>query len=54
VTVPNGVVVAYTYDSDSRIAEIAYSDGSGPLGNLTYSYDADGRVVTREAASRRS
>jgi YD repeat-containing protein len=43
-TLPNGVVVAYSYDNDSRIAEIAYSSGSGPLGNLTYSYDADVRV----------
>jgi YD repeat-containing protein len=47
MTLPNGVVVAYSYDGDSRIAEIAYSNGSGPLGNLTYAYDADGRVVTR-------
>ncbi len=46
-TMPNGVVVAYSYDSDSRIAAIAYSNGSGPLGNLTYGYDADGRVVSK-------
>jgi YD repeat-containing protein len=44
-TLPNGVVVAYTYDGDSRIAAIAYSNGSGPIGNLTYTYDANGRVV---------
>jgi YD repeat-containing protein len=44
---PNGVVVVYSYDSDSRIAQIAYSNGNGPLGNLTYSYDANGRVVSK-------
>ena len=47
VTLPNGVVAAYSYDSDSRIAAIAYSNGSGPLGNLTYTYDANGRVVSK-------
>ena len=47
VTLPNGVVAAYSYDSDSRISAIAYSNGSGPLGNLTYTYDANGRVVSK-------
>jgi YD repeat-containing protein len=47
VTMPNGVVVANTYDGDSRIAAIAYSNGSGSLGNLTYTYDANGRVVSK-------
>jgi YD repeat-containing protein len=44
---PNGVVETFTYDNDSRIAGIAYSNGSGPLGNLTYGYDANGEVVTK-------
>ncbi len=46
-TMPNGVVVTYNYDSNSRLAGIIYSNGSGSLGNLTYSYDANGRVVTK-------
>ena len=29
------VRLQYNYDADSRIAAIAYSNGIGPLGNLT-------------------
>lgn len=47
MTLPNAVVEAFSYDGDSRIAAISYSNGSGPLGNLTYSYDANGRVVSK-------
>ncbi|HVA39585.1 MAG TPA: RHS repeat domain-containing protein, partial [Candidatus Binataceae bacterium] len=43
LTLPNGVTVAYTYDSDSRVNGITYTAGSTQLGNLSYSYDADGR-----------
>jgi len=43
LTLPNGVTVAYTYDSDSRVTGMTYTAGSTQLGNLTYSYDADGR-----------
>jgi YD repeat-containing protein len=47
MTLPNGVLETYNYDSDSRIAAITYSNASGPLGNLTYSYDPMGRVLTK-------
>ncbi len=47
LTLPNGVTVAYSYDSDSRVAGMTYSAGGNQLGNLTYSYDADGRVVAK-------
>jgi RHS repeat-associated protein len=43
LTLPNGVTVAYTYDNESRVSGITYTAGSTQLGNLTYSYDADGR-----------
>ena len=49
LTLPNGVVASYAYDNDSRITSLTYGTGgsctSPPsnLGNLTYSYDADGR-----------
>jgi YD repeat-containing protein len=49
LTLPNGVVVSYGYDNDSRPTSITYGTGgscSNPpsnLGSLTYSYDADGR-----------
>ncbi len=43
LTLPNGVTVAYSYDTDSRVIGLTYSAGSTNLGNLVYSYDADGR-----------
>jgi RHS repeat-associated protein len=43
LTLPNNVTVAYTYDNASRVTGMTYSAGSTQLGNLSYSYDADGR-----------
>ena len=43
VTLPNGVAVFYTYDSDSNIKSVTYKNGGTMLGTLTYNYDADGR-----------
>lgn len=51
LTLPNGVVASYGYDNDSRVTALTYGTGgncSSPpsnLGNLTYSYDTDGRRV---------
>ncbi len=47
LTLPNGVTVAYSYDNDSHVAGLTYSMGSTQLGNLTYGYDADGRVTSK-------
>src|SRR5208283_1097386 len=46
-TLPNGVTVGYSVDNDSRITGLTYSAGSTQLGNLTYGYDADGRVTSK-------
>ena len=46
-TLPNGVTVGYGFDNDSRITGLSYSAGSTQLGNLTYGYDADGRVTSK-------
>ncbi len=49
LTLPNGVIASYGYDQDSRVSSITYGTGgscaSPPsnLGNLSYTYDADGR-----------
>ena len=43
LTLPNGVVVAYGYDAASRVTSITYMQGSTMVGNLTYTYDANGR-----------
>jgi YD repeat-containing protein len=48
LTLPNGVIASYGYDNDSRVTSITYGSGgscSSPpsnLGNLTYTYDANG------------
>ena len=47
LTLPNGVAMSYTYDSDSRVTSISYSANRNPLGNLTYAYDAAGRVIDK-------
>jgi RHS repeat-associated protein len=47
LTLPNGVTVAYTFDNDSHILRLSYALGGQSLGNLTYAYDANGRVITK-------
>lgn len=47
LTLPNGVTVGYSFDNDARITGLTYSAGSTQLGNLTYGYDADGRVTSK-------
>ena len=37
LTLPNGIVVAYSYDGDSRVSGITYTAGSTQLGGLSYS-----------------
>jgi RHS repeat-associated protein len=43
LTLPNGIAAAYGYDAASNLTSIAYTNGSTAVGNLTYTYDADGR-----------
>jgi len=43
LTLPNGIVTSYSYDSASQLTGMTYTNGSTVLGNLTYSYDLDGR-----------
>jgi YD repeat-containing protein len=49
LSLPNGVIATYGYDKDSRVTSLTYGTGgscSSPpsnLGNLTYTYDSDGR-----------
>ncbi|MGB3550757.1 MAG: hypothetical protein WA993_08705 [Candidatus Binatus sp.] len=47
LTLANGVTVAYSVANDSRITGLTYSAGSTQPGNLTYGYDADGRVTSK-------
>ena len=43
LTLPNGIVISYGYDNGSELTGLTYTLGTTTLGNLTYSYDADGR-----------
>ena len=45
VTLPNSIVAAYTYDGDSRAKATTWTLGNNAVGDLEYSYDADGRVI---------
>ena len=46
LALPNGVTVAYGYDSASQLTSVVYSAGATTLGDLQYSYDADGNVTS--------
>jgi len=43
LTLPNGIVTSYSYDNASQLTGTTYTNGSTVLGNLTYSYDLNGR-----------
>jgi len=47
LTLPNGILLAYTYDSDSHITGMTWTLGGNLVGDLEYSYDADGRVIEK-------
>jgi YD repeat-containing protein len=43
VTLPNGVVMSYSYDNASELSAITYTHSSTTLRTLTYSNDLTGR-----------
>jgi RHS repeat-associated protein len=50
LTLPNGVIISYGYDANSRITQLSYGTGgagSSDVGTLTYTYDANGRVISK-------
>ncbi len=50
LTLPNGIVVAYTYDSGSRVTGRTWTLGGNQIGDLEYAYDADGRVIEKSGS----
>ena len=46
LTLPNGIIAAHTYDAASRVTGITYTQGATTIGDLTYTYDANGRRTT--------
>ncbi|WP_236872520.1 RHS repeat-associated core domain-containing protein [Burkholderia pseudomallei] len=48
LTLPNGIAVNYGYDASGELTGLTYTQGNGnALGNLTYAYDADGRIISK-------
>jgi RHS repeat-associated protein len=45
LTLPDGVVQTYGYDNANQLSSIGYARGATTLGDLSYSYDAAGRVT---------
>ena len=43
-------MLAYTYDADSRVTAMTWTLGGNPVGDLEYSYDADGHVVGKSGS----
>jgi RHS repeat-associated protein len=53
LTLPNGVTTSYSYDAASRLIAQTYTGPGGPLGSLTYAYDANGnRLATGGSFAR--
>ncbi|CAJ9217221.1 RHS repeat-associated core domain protein [Burkholderia pseudomallei] len=51
LTLPNGITVNYGYDSASELTGLVYTQGNGnTLGNLTYGYDANGRIINKSGS----
>ena len=47
LTLPNGIVVAYSYDNDSRVSAMTWTLAGNQIGDLEYDYDADGHVIEK-------
>lgn len=48
LTLPNGITVNYGYDTASELTGLTYAQGNGTAqGNLSYGYDADGRIISK-------
>ncbi len=50
LTLPNGIKLSYGYDNANELTGLTYKLGSTTVGNLTYGYDKDGRIMTRGGA----
>jgi RHS repeat-associated protein len=45
LVLPNGITVEYQYDLGSRLTALTYTGPQGVLGDLTYTYDANGNRI---------
>jgi RHS repeat-associated protein len=44
---PNGIAAAYTYDTAGQLTSIDYRHGTSTIGNVTYTYDAQGHMTAQ-------
>lgn len=54
ITLPDGISENYAFDHAGQTSGISYHDGSRVLGNLSYGYDADGRVTSQSGTWART
>jgi RHS repeat-associated protein len=54
LTLPNGIVLSYSYDTASRLIGQTYTGPSGVLGDLTYGFDATGNRLATGGSFARS
>lgn len=47
LTLPNGILLTYSYDNDSHVTGMTWTLAGNRVGDLEYSYDADGRVIEK-------
>jgi RHS repeat-associated protein len=47
LTLPNGIQLTYGFDNANELTGLTYKLGATTVGNLTYAYDNDGRIITR-------
>ena len=46
LSLPGGVTTNYSYDISGRLNALSFSRNANSLGTLTYSYDADNRIIS--------
>jgi RHS repeat-associated protein len=54
VTLPNGIAVEYAYDDADQPTALAYRHNGGPVGDISYIYDAGGQRVQVSGSWSRS
>jgi RHS repeat-associated protein len=50
LTLPNGIVLRYAYDANSRVTQMTWTLTGNAVGDLEYSYDADNRVIQKSGS----
>ncbi len=50
LTLPNGIVLSYTYDNNSRVTAMSWPLGLSQVGDLECMYDSDGRVIEKSGS----